>query len=77
MAEDNRVEALEDMEKAARKLIQLIGAEKAEASGGPSWDAIEGALLDIRDAWEGCKACEITTALRKRVPLKIEKIFGK
>jgi hypothetical protein len=55
----DRGEALDDMHKAALELIKLIEREKRCASGGPSWHEVEVALLDIRDAWEDAKACEV------------------
>jgi hypothetical protein len=60
---DEREEALDDMHSAALELIKLIEIERGCASGGPSWHAVEVALLDIRDAWEGAKACEALSAL--------------
>jgi len=54
-----REEALDDMHRVALELIKLIETERKHPSGGPSWQAVEFALLDIRDAWEGAKACEI------------------
>jgi hypothetical protein len=57
--DDERKEALDEMHLAALELIKLIGIERRCPSGGPSWHAVEVALLNIRDAWEEAKACEI------------------
>jgi hypothetical protein len=56
---DKREEALDNMHSATLGLIKLIEIERRHTSGGPSWDAVEVALLDIRDAWEGAKAYEV------------------
>ena len=58
----SREEALDDMHSAAIELVKLIEIERRHVSGGPSWHAVEVALLDIRDAWENAKACEIMKA---------------
>ena len=55
----NREETLDDMHKAALLLIKFIENEKRHSSGGASWHAVEAALLDIREAWENAKACEV------------------
>jgi hypothetical protein len=58
---DDREEALVEMHKAALRLIRLIELEKGNAGGSLNrWHIIERALVDIRDAWEGAKACEIS-----------------
>ena len=59
---DEREEALGDMQSGALELLKLIEIERRHASGGPSWHAVEVALLDIRDAWEGAKGCEVDDA---------------
>ena len=60
---DERKEALDAMRDAALELLKLIEREKEEPSGGPSWHDVEVVLLDIRDAWEKAKACEILSSL--------------
>lgn len=59
----SREEALKDMRDAAHTLVKLIDIERSDPSGGLSWHAVEVALLDIRDAWEGAKNCEIYEAM--------------
>jgi hypothetical protein len=65
--EKDRKEALDDMRNAAVELIKLIEMERKAPSGGPSWHDVEVALLDIRDAWEGAKACEVLSSLSDEV----------
>jgi hypothetical protein len=54
-----REEMLDEMHKAALELIKLIKRERSGGSDGDSWHSVEVSLLDIREAWENAKACEI------------------